>query len=69
MKKFRTEAEQQVGANIAGVVFVVASLHLLYVNTRLLPRELRPPVWRRVALVAMSIFYGFFVVLSFASLR
>jgi hypothetical protein len=59
----------QIGANIAGVVFVVASLHLLYVNARLLPRELRPPVWRRVALVAMSLFYGFFVVLSFGSLR
>ena len=59
----------QIGANIAGVVFVVASLHLLYVNTRLLPRELRPPLWRRVALVVMSLFYGFFVVLSFSSLR
>jgi len=58
----------QIGANIAGVVFVVASLHLLYVNTRLLPRELRPPMWRRVTLVAMAIFYGFFVVLSASSL-
>jgi Mn2+/Fe2+ NRAMP family transporter len=59
----------QIGANIGGVVFVIASLHLLYVNTRLLPRELRPPAWRRVALVAMSLFYGFFVVLSISSLR
>ena len=58
----------QIGANIAGVVFVVASLHLLYVNTRLLPRELRPPMWRRVTLVAMAIFYGSFVVLSASSL-
>ena len=33
----------QLAANVAGVVFVVASLHLLYLNTRLLPRELRPP--------------------------
>ena len=33
----------QIGANVAGVVFIVASLHLLYVNTRLLPQELRPP--------------------------
>ena len=51
----------QLGANVAGVVLIVSSLHLLYVNTRLLPVELRPPAWRRVALVAMALFYGFFV--------
>jgi hypothetical protein len=54
----------QIGANVAGVVFIVASLHLLYVNTRLLPPALRPPAWRRAALVAMALFYGFFVVRS-----
>lgn len=54
----------QLSANIAGAVFVVASLHLLYVNTRLLPPELRPPLWRRAALVVMALFYGFFVTLS-----
>ena len=53
-----------IGANVAGVVFVVASLHLLYINTRLLPLELRPPLWRRIALVVMSLFYAFFVALS-----
>jgi hypothetical protein len=53
----------QFGANIAGLVFVIASLHLLYVNTRLLPAELRPPMWRRVSLVAMAVFYGAFSVL------
>ena len=55
-------------ANIAGVVFTIASLHLLYLNTRLLPLELRPPLWRRVALVAMSCFYGFFTILSIRAL-
>ena len=59
----------QLAANIAGVVLVISSLHLLYVNTRLLPVELRPPTWRRVALVAMALFYGFFLVLSLSSLR
>jgi hypothetical protein len=59
----------QLAANVAGVVFVVASLHLLYINTRLLPRELRPPPWRRAALVGMALFYGFFVTLSIGSLR
>ncbi len=51
----------QLGANMAGIVFVVSSLHLLYINTRLLPEPLRPPMWRRVCLVATSVFYGAFV--------
>ncbi len=50
-------------ANVAGVVFVVASLHILYLNCTLLPRELRPSLWRRLALVALALFYGFFVYL------
>ena len=54
----------QLAANVGGFVFVVASLHLLYINTRFLPSELRPPLWRRASLVAMSLFYGFFVSLS-----
>ncbi len=49
------------GANMAGIVFIISSLHLLYVNTRLLPVELRPPMWRRIALVALALFYGFFL--------
>ena len=53
----------QLGANMAGIVFIIASLHLLYVNTRLLPAPLRPPLWRRVALVATALFYGAFVAL------
>ncbi len=56
------------GANVAAFVFIVASLHLLYVNTRLLPEHVRPPLWRRAALVGMALFYGFFVTLSIYSL-
>lgn len=48
-------------ANMAGIVFIVSSLHVLYVNTRLLPVELRPPLWRRCALVALALFYGTFL--------
>jgi hypothetical protein len=48
-------------ANMAGIVFIISSLHLLYVNTRLLPLELRPPWWRRLALVALALFYGMFL--------
>jgi hypothetical protein len=54
----------QIGANMAGFVLVIASVHLLYVNTRLLPEHVRPPMWRRVGLVGMALFYGFFVTRS-----
>jgi hypothetical protein len=54
----------KIGANVAGAVFVIAAPHLLYVNTRILPPHVRPPMWRRVALVAMAVFYAFFVALS-----
>jgi len=55
-------------ANMAGIVFIISSLHLLYVNTRLLPLELRPPMWRRLALVALALFYGFFLTMWLWSL-
>ena len=58
----------QIGANIAGVVLTVASIHLLYINCRLLPPALRPPMWRRVLLVCMSFFYGCFAGMSLWSL-
>jgi hypothetical protein len=57
----------QIAANVAGFVFVVATLHLLYVNTRLLPPAVRPSPARCAVLVAMSIFYGFFVLHSVRS--
>jgi hypothetical protein len=57
----------KLGANVAGAIFILASLQLLYVNTRLLPPHVRPPMWRRLALVVMALFYGFFVTLSFRS--
>ena len=53
----------QLGANMAGIVFIISSLHLLYINTTLLPEAIRPPLWRRIALVAMAGFYGLFVTL------
>jgi hypothetical protein len=51
----------QLGANVAGVAMVVGSLHILRVNTTLLPPALRPPFWRRIALVGMALFYSVFV--------
>ena len=55
-------------ANMAGIVFIISSIHLLYVNTRLLPLELRPPMWRRLALVALALFYGLFLTMWLWSL-
>jgi hypothetical protein len=51
----------QLGANIAGFNLMVGALHILWVNSTLLPVELRPPLWRRAGLVLMAVFYGFFV--------
>jgi hypothetical protein len=56
----------QISANVAGLVFVIAGLQLLYVNTRLLPEHVRPGMWPRVGLVALVVFYGVF---SFLSIR
>ncbi len=58
----------QVAANIGGLIFVIAGLHLLYVNTRLLPRALRPGLWPRLGLIALAVFYGFFSWMSFRAL-
>ncbi|HET6852728.1 MAG TPA: Nramp family divalent metal transporter [Pyrinomonadaceae bacterium] len=55
-------------ANMAGIVFIISSLHLLYINTRLLPVALRPPLWRRLALVALALFYGLFLTMWLWSL-
>ncbi len=53
----------QLSANIAGAVLVVSARHILYINTKFLPKAIQPPLWRRAALVFMSVFYGFFVYL------
>ena len=55
-------------ANMAGIVFIISSFHVLYVNTRLLPVALRPPMWRRLALVALALFYGLFLTMWLWSL-
>ena len=57
----------KLGANMGAIVLIVSSLHLLYINTRLLPTHVRPPMWRRAVLVGMALFYGFFVILSLST--
>ncbi|MEK6301290.1 MAG: Nramp family divalent metal transporter [Acidobacteriota bacterium] len=58
----------QIGANMAAIVFIIASIHILYVNTTLLPKELRPSIWRKAALVGVAVFYGGFIALWISSL-
>ena len=43
---------------IACPIMAIASLQILRVNTRFLPRELRPAIWRRIGLVMCSLAYG-----------
>jgi hypothetical protein len=50
-----------IGANTAGLLFVIASFHILIVNRKFLPKELKPALWREVALILCALFYGFFV--------
>jgi hypothetical protein len=35
-----------------------SSLHTLWVNSTLLPPELRPPLWVRLGLVVCAVYYG-----------
>jgi len=44
--------------NIAGFVLALASVQILLVNTRLLPKKLQPSRWRRVALLMCCVFYS-----------
>jgi hypothetical protein len=44
--------------NVGGLVLAFSSVQILLVNTRLLPPEVRPPLWRRIALGITAIAYG-----------
>ena len=48
-------------ANMAGVAFVVGGLTVAWLNSRVLPPELRPGWLSRLLLVILSLFYAFFV--------
>jgi hypothetical protein len=42
----------------AGPVTAIAAIQILRVNTTLLPKAIRPPMWRRVMLGLCALFYG-----------
>ena len=53
---------------VAGPVLAVAAFQILRVNTRFLPRQIRPPLWRRAALVLCGVGYSALAIASLVSL-
>jgi hypothetical protein len=47
-----------IGANVAALNFVVLSLHTVWINRALLPRELRPSLWREIGVLACGAFFA-----------
>jgi hypothetical protein len=45
---------------VAAPIMALAAMQILRINTTLLPPEIRPAMWRRVALVVCTLFYGAF---------
>ena len=43
---------------VANPIMAIAAVQILRVNTRFLPPELRPPLWRRAGLVLCAVVYG-----------
>ncbi len=59
----------KVMANIAGFVLALSAVQILRVNTRFLPKELQPPLWRKVVMVLVTvIFSGMFAVVVWSQL-
>ena len=53
---------------VACPVLAVAAFQILRINTRFLPRQIRPPLWRRVALALCGVAYSALAIASLASL-
>lgn len=47
---------------VACPIMALAALQILRVNTKFLPKELQPSLWRRIGLVACSVAYGGFTI-------
>ncbi len=56
-----------ISANVAGLNFVLVSVHTLVVNRKFLPPELRPSMLREAVVVLCAIFFGAFAVATIAS--
>jgi len=54
-------------ANIASFTMALSAILTVRVNRKFLPKELRPPVWREVILIATVLFFGLFFALFLVS--
>lgn len=43
---------------VANPIMTIAAIQIWRVNTRFLPKEIRPPLWRQIALLICALFYG-----------
>jgi hypothetical protein len=46
-----------IGANIAAFVFAFTGIHVIIVNRKILPKEVRAPLWREMVVILCSVFY------------
>jgi hypothetical protein len=53
-----------IGANIASFIFAFTGIHVIIVNRKILPKEVRAPLWREVVVILCSVFYAVFFVVS-----
>jgi len=49
-----------IGANIAAFIFAFTGIHVIVTNRKLLPEEVRAPLWREIIVILCSIFYAVF---------
>ena len=47
-----------IGANIAAFIFAFTGIHVIVTNRKILPKEVRAPLWREAVVVLCSIFYA-----------
>jgi hypothetical protein len=52
---------------LASPILAIGAFQILRVNTRFLPKEIRPPAWRRLCLVLCGLIYGLLAVVSISS--
>lgn len=54
----------KIASNAAAFILVIAGSHVLFLNRRFLPREIRAPVWLSVGVALGVVFYAFFSTMS-----
>ncbi len=52
---------------LASPILAIGAFQILRVNTRFLPKEIRPPAWRQVCLVLCGLIYGLLAIVSIHS--